>query len=68
MLGVRKNFFLVYDFTICGMPQISLISTDIFTKNEKSTILFHFCFYYLKGGNLEAASLAYIRDFIDKNG
>ena len=66
MSGVRKRFFSIRRHN-CGMPQISLISTDIFTKREKSAILLHFCFFvffYLKGSNVDATSLS---DFIDKN-
>ena len=66
MSGIR-NFFSLQRQN-CGMPQISLILTDIFTKREKSVILFYFCFFfYPKRGNLEAASLTCISDFVDKN-
>ena len=66
MSGVRKTFFL-YEVTIAACL-ISLTLTDIFTKREKSGILFQFYFFfYLKGGNLEAASTACISDFFDKN-
>ena len=69
-VGSKKKVFFSLRCHNCGIPQISLISTDIFTKREKSAILFHFCFFfYLKGSNLEAASLACtpISNFIDKN-
>ena len=49
------------------MPQISVVSTEILIKREKSAILFHLSFFYVKGGNLEAAFLACIKDFVDKN-
>ena len=66
MSGLRKSFTV--QSHNCGMPQISLISTNICNNKQKSAILFYFCFFfYLKGGNLEAASLACIRDFVDKN-
>ena len=70
MSRVRKTFFLVYDVTIYGTLQISLISTDILTKREKALpILFHFSFFfYMKGGNLKAASLACISNFVGEKG
>ena len=50
------------------MSPISLISTDISTKSQKSALLFHFCFFFfLKGGNLDAASKACISNFVDNN-
>ena len=47
-VGGKKKFFL-YDVTIAAciaMPEISLNLTDIFTKREKSGVLFHFCFCF----------------------
>ena len=68
MSEVRKFFLESLRCHNCDMPQISLISTDILTKREKSAILFRFCFfYYLKGGNLEAALLVSTSNFVDKN-
>ena len=65
-VGIKKNFFSVQMYN-CDMPQTFLISTDSLTKIEKNAILFYFSFFsYLKGSNLEAASLACINDFIDK--
>ena len=59
-MSVVKKLFL-YEVTIVACLK-SLISTDIFTKREKSTVLFHLSFFFdLKGDNLEAASLACIR-------
>ena len=65
----KKNFFsLRLRGHNCDISQISLISTDIFTKKEKTAILFYFCFFfYLKRDNLEAVSLACINNFVNKN-
>ena len=65
MSGVRKIFYL-YNVTIATCLK-SLISMDIFTKKEKSAILFHFFFFIRREANLEAASLVYINDFVDMN-
>ena len=67
MSAVRKSFFSSVQRHNCGMSQISLILTDIFIKSQKSVMLFHFSFFfYMKGGNLDAASLACMNYFVDK--
>ena len=43
----KKKFFSSLQRHNCGIPQISLISTDIFTKREKSAILFQFFFFFV---------------------
>ena len=62
----RKTFFL-YEVTIAACLK-SLSFQQIFSPKEKKAIYcFTFVsFFYLKRGNLEAASLACITDFVDK--
>ena len=45
----QKNFFSLRR-RYCGIPLISLISRDVFTKREKSAILFRFCFFFSSEG------------------
>ena len=67
-VGSKKVFFFSVQRRNCGMSHISLISTDISTKSQKSALLLHFSFFfYMKGGNLDAASKACISNFVDKN-
>ena len=42
-VGSKKNFSLQGHNR--SIPQISLISTAIFTKREINALLFHFCFF-----------------------
>ena len=61
MSGVRKSFFQsTMSHHFCGMPRIFLISTDIFIKRKK-------LFFISKEASLEAASLACISNFVDRN-
>ena len=67
MSGGRKSFFVVYDVTIAACCE-SLSFQQIFSPKEKKCyIVSLFFLFYLKKGNLIAASLACIGDFVDKN-
>ena len=66
MSAVRKIFSL--QCHNCPMAQISLISTNIFTKRKKALYCFTFlCFFISRKASFEAALLACISNFADKN-
>ena len=65
MSEVRKNFFL-YDVTIAAcLKNLSHFNRYFRQKRKKPDIVSPL--FYLKGGNLKAASLACISNFVDKN-
>ena len=67
MSAVRKFFFLVYDVKIAPCLK-SLSFQQIFSPRKKRYIVSFLFLFSLKGGTyLEAASLAFISDFVDKN-
>ena len=66
MSGVRKTFFSL-KVTIAACLKCLSFQQVFSPKEKKSALLYHFCFFlYLKGGNLEGASLACISNFVDK--
>ena len=67
-VGSKKKFFsIVYDVKIAVCLK-SLSFQQIFSRNDKKALYCFIFVFSLKGGTyLEAASLAFISEFVDKN-
>ena len=64
MSGVIKSFFLAYDVTIAACLKSLSFQQIFLPKQKKPLYCFTFFFFYPKGGNFEAASLACISDLL----
>ena len=63
MSKVSKTFFL-YELTIAAC--LKSLTSQIFSPKEKKALCFNLFFFYLKRGNLKAASLAYINGLLTR--
>ena len=65
MAGIRKKFFSTKS-RLRYAASLSHLKKYFYQKKKSATFVLLLFLFYLKGGNLDAASLACISDFVDK--